>query len=339
MDAFELDAACREVPEFLDKLTNFYIRRSRRRFWKSEADADKDAAFATLYEILLTLARLVAPIMPFVAEMIFQNLRHQTDPVSVHHADFPAFAATADDSALRQEITLARDIISLTHAIRARQKIRVRQPLALLQVALPPQIAPGLLTANREMILEEVNVKALQIVSDPALLGTRFGKPDARKLGPKFGKEVQEIIREAKAGNFTENESGVLVATKWQLQADEIEIGFLGKEGTDVESARGIVVALQTEITPQLKDEGIAREIIRHLQDMRKEADYEIADRIAVAIGGLSAVVAAHGSMIAEEVLAIGISAEVPDADLKKTVEIDGEQAQLAIKRLPENRQ
>ncbi len=333
MDAYQLEAACREVPEFLDKLTNFYIRRSRRRFWKSETDSDKNAAFATLYTVLKTLVGVIAPITPFVSEEIWQNLRSDVEPESIHHTDFPAAAEFAEDAELRQEIDAVRTIISLALAVRAKQKIRVRQPLALVKIALPSAIDSKIILANAELICEEINVKAIEIAADPSQLAEIFARPDARKLGPKFGKEVQDIIREAKAGNFVEQDEKIIVANKWELLTDEIEIGFVGKAGLDVESEHGIVVALDTQITEELKQEGIAREIIRHLQEMRKEAEYDIADRIFVGIAGVDAVVDTFKKMIATEVLADAVESSLAQSDLHKSVEIEGMEVLLAVKK------
>lgn len=333
MDAYELEAACREIPEFLDKLTNFYIRRSRRRFWKSEVDEDKNFAFQTLHEVLITLVKVMAPITPFVTETMWRNLRNPEEPESVHHVDFPNGNEFADDPALRGEMDAVRTIISLALAVRAKKKIRVRQPLAELKVALPPHIPQAAILGNAPVIAEEINVKEFSISADPAELAERFAKPDARKLGPKFGKEVQDIIREAKAGNFITTDDGIVVAGKWNLLPEELEIGFVGKAGLDVESEKGIVVALDTVITETLRQEGIARELIRHVQEMRKDAGYDIADRIQVGISGAKGIISTYGQLIAGEVLADSVQNTLADADIRKDVDVEGFQIRLAIKR------
>lgn len=335
MNSYELDAACREIPDFLDKLTNFYIRRNRRRFWKSEADEDKNAAFQTLYTVLKTFVQVLAPVCPYITEKIWQNLKTKNDTDSVHHSDYP-HGETHSNASLRTEIDAIRTIISLALAIRAKKKIRVRQPLSALQIALPNTIDAKMILDNTDILLEEINVKTIEIAKNPEDLGRRIAKPDARKLGPKFGKEVQYIIREAKAGNFVKHENGsVTVAEKWGLQADEIEIGFVGKEGLNVESSHGIVVALHTEITENLKKEGMAREIIRHIQELRKAAEYDIADRIIVGISGAKEVVSAFGEMIAKETLATKIVETQYLASPDKTIEakIEGEKVILGVQR------
>lgn len=334
MDNYELDAACREIPDFLDKLTNFYIRRNRRRFWKSEADGDKNAAFQTLYTVLKIFAQVLAPVCPYVTEEIWQNLKTENNTDSIHHSDYPKGSDYPSDENIRTEIDSVRTVVSLALAIRAKKKIRVRQPLSVVRVALPGAISEEMITQNQDIILEEVNVKMVEIAENPEDLGERVAKPDARKLGPKFGKDVQFIIKESKAGNFVKNDDGtVVVAEKWELQANEIEIGFAGKEGLDVESDHGIVVALDTEVTDELKKEGMAREIIRHIQELRKSAEYDIADRITIGISGTKEVVSGFGEMIAKETLATEIMETLDAADKTVEVEIEGEAVVLGVKR------
>jgi isoleucyl-tRNA synthetase len=333
MDAYKIDEACREIPVFLDKLTNFYIRRSRRRFWKSEADADKDAAFNTLYTVIKTVSQILAPICPFVTETIWQNLKSKQDAASVHHTNMPKPEQFADNEKLRTEIDAVRNIISLALAIRAKEKIRVRQPLGKLKIALPPAVDSKKVLENSDIIREEINVKQLDCVADPESLAEKFAKPNARTLGPKFGKDVQFIIKEAKGGNFVEQGENIIVANKWELSHEDIEIGFTGKEGLNVESENGIVVALDTEITEELKQEGVAREIIRQIQDIRKQADYDIADRISVGISGANQVVTAFGEMIQNEVLATQLTESVVSPDAEAELKGDEGMIRLQIRR------
>jgi isoleucyl-tRNA synthetase len=332
LDNYELDGAAREIPEFMDKLTNFYIRRSRRRFWKEENDSDKLEAFSTLYTVLLTVCKMLAPFAPFYPEAVYKSLV-QDESDSVHFCDWPDFNDFADDESLREEIMVIRAIISLGHTIRARKKIRVRQPLAKVQIALPPKYNMQIIKDNEAVIAEELNIKAIDILADPKEIAEKIAMPDARKLGPKYGKEVQTIIKEAKAGNFKELENGQIEVAGFTLEAGEFEFAFNSKSGLDVDSAGGIVVALDTEITEELKNEGIAREIIRQIQDMRKEADYQIADRIQISIEGAEEIVAKFADWIKEEVLATEIAEDLSQEDLQKEVELEGEKVVLKIKK------
>jgi len=334
MDAYELDAACREIPDFLDKLTNFYIRRNRRRFWKSEADDDKNTAFCTLYVVLKTFCQVLAPICPYITEEIWQNLKTSHDTPSIHHSDYPKsnFVDDTEANALRLEMDSVRTIISLSLSLRAKKKIRVRQPLSLLRIALPKHLSKEMILENKAILLEEVNVKQIEIVCNPKELGEQIATPNARKLGPVFGKDMQHIIREAKAGNFVQHDDGsITVAEKWNIAQEDITIGFIGKEGEDVESEKGIVVALNTTISDTLKKEGVAREIIRHVQELRKEAQYDISDRIIVGISGADEVVAEFGDMIRSEVLATEIMSTLDTPKRKKEVEIEGEVIKLEV--------
>ncbi len=330
MDNYYIDNACREIPEFLDKLTNFYIRRSRRRFWDEE-----NSAFETLFTILITVCKALAPISPMFPEAIYQELVKKTPdaPESVHLCDWPDYKQFDDDSALREEINAIRTIISLGLAVRASSKIRVRQPLQKAQIALPPRLSKKIITDNEELIKEELNIKEIEILNNPEEIAQKIAKPDARKLGPRLGKEVQNVIIEAKKGNFSELKDGKIQVGDHILNPDELEIAYLGKEGFEVESAEGIVVALDTELSNELKEEGFVREIIRHLQDMRKEADYNINDRISAEISGADEIIKKYEKWVAKEILADKIDQQLNEVDLEKEVEIEGITIVLRIKK------
>jgi isoleucyl-tRNA synthetase len=334
MNTYEIDAACREIPYFLDHLTNFYIRRSRRRFWKAEITSDKEEAFHTLYEVLRTISQVLAPISPFITEKIWQNLRQEHEETSIHHCSFPSHKYFPKENKLQSEILAVRTIISLALSIRSTTKIRVRQPLSVIKIALPPSLPSSVVLENIYIIQEEINVKSVEVSNEPGELGTMIAKPDAKKLGPRFGKDIQHIIREAKQGNLVQNDDGTYTIDKWKVDSNELEIGFLGKEGLNVESEKGIVVALDTHISPELREEGIAREIIRHIQELRKIAKYHISDRIDVKISGVNKVVKNYGeSLIKPEVLAQTICEEMKNPDEEKEVNVEGEFIQIAVRR------
>lgn len=333
LENFKIDEAAREFPEFFDSLTNFYIRRSRRRFWKSGLDADKNDAFSTLYFVLKSVAKLMAPIAPFLPEKIWQSLRTENDPLSVHFCDFPHSEEFPKNEELRSEIDALRTILSLGLSLRAAKKIGVRQPLSRLKIALPPAISAEKVLENESEICEELNVKTLEIVSDFSDLAEKIAKPDARKIGPKFGKSVQQIIIAAKAGNFEELPNGQIQVGEFVLESDEIAIEFVGKSGLDVASEKGIVLALDFEITEKLRREGMARELIRHFQELRKESGFEISDRISAAVLGADEVISRFETMIAEEILANEFSLQVHDFPITKELEIDGKKITIAVKK------
>ncbi|MCT4592189.1 MAG: class I tRNA ligase family protein [Candidatus Gracilibacteria bacterium] len=328
LDTYNLDHAARAIPEFLEKLTNFYIRRSRRRFWNEENEA-----FETLYTALLTISKALAPFMPFYTESLYQELSKITPNAkeSIHLEQFPNYQNFNDEPELREEIGAIRTIISLGLAIRAKEKIRVRQPLQSLKIALPPRISQDIIMQNANIIKEELNIKEIEILEKPEQIAEKIAKPDARKIGPRLGKEVQKVIQEAKNGNFSEKGDQIKVGD-FILNKDEIEIAYLPKEGLSVESANGIVASLETEITKELRNEGIMREIVRHLQDMRKEADYQIADRIKASINGADDIMAVFKDKIAEDVL-IDEFADIDKPDQEKQVEIEELKISLKIKK------
>jgi len=305
MDAYDLPDACAQYLWFIDNLNNWYIRRSRRRFWKSANDADKMQAYETLYHVLKTFCQILAPFMPFITEEIYRGL---TGEESVHLTDWPSVDKKLIDQKLDEKISLNRLIINLGHAARVKSAIRVRQPLAKIELGLPPNVDRKLI--DLEVIKEELNVKDLDIKDDPTTIAKAIIKPDASKLGPKYGADVQKIIAEAKAGNFEQMSDGKVQVLDFILNPDEVEIGYLGKEGFDVESAQGIVVALDVQITPALELEGRARDLVRLIQDLRKEAGYQVSDRITVLISGADEVVDKWGEYIKAETLAVEIVGE-----------------------------
>ncbi len=277
-EAYDISRACRGLVEYMDSLTNWYIRLSRRRFWGSEMTADKKSAYETLYRTLHETSKLLAPLMPFIAENIYQGLTNTNPENSVHLQYITYPNHTLVSNTLNSDMEIASDIVSIGLALRSRKNIRVRQPLATLT------ITNNLDEYYTNIIKDELNVKEVKIV-DPEMLATKICKPDARKLGPKYGREVQNIIREGKAGNFCELADGKLQILDYTLESDEYIIEYLPKEGVgDVEGANGRVIGLDTEITEELKIEGFARDIIRQIQDMRKTADYQITDKIEISL-------------------------------------------------------
>jgi len=314
MEGYDLQKASNLIYKFVDDLTNWYIRRSRRRFWKSEDDTDKKNAYETLYEVMTTLCKVIAPFMPFLSEEIFKNL---TGEESVHLADYPLSSERAiSKSHLQEEMFLAKTTVSLGLAARAKAKIKVRQPLSKIQIALGDQFDPKLLDDQIEIIKEELNVKAVELIKDPKELATIIAKPNAKLLGPKYGKDVQNIIIEAKSGKFERLSNGNIRVSNFELTPEEMEIAYLGKEGFNVETEAGILVALDTKITPELEQEGIARDLVRQIQELRKTADYNVNDRIKIALVNADADMLKNFSdYIKSETLATSIEKDIDKPD------------------------
>ncbi|MBU0668000.1 isoleucine--tRNA ligase [Patescibacteria group bacterium] len=340
MDDYNLSKATRPIADFVDGLSNWYIRRSRRRFWKSENDEDKVQAYQTLHIVLVELSKLMAPFMPFLADAIYKNLSGEK---SVHMADWPKAIKAYIQPKLNREHQLVRQIVTLGHGVRDKANIKVRQPLALVQLGLPANIDRDEVLAQKDVILEELNVKSLDILKDADEFVTRVVMPNARVLGPKYGKEVQSIIQKAKAGEFEVMEDGSVRIGDFVLSGDEVSVGFHGKEGFDVASSGGVSVVLDTTLTDELKQEGLAREIVRRIQDLRKEASYKVDDRIYVfveAIGDgevssrISTAVLNFADHIKRETLALELQ-DKGDFEWDKEViaDIEGAKVKVAVRR------
>lgn len=342
MDDYNLTKATRPMLDFVDNLSNWYVRRSRRRFWKSENDTDKFEAYQTLYSVLVDFAKLLAPFMPFLADEIFKNLatvttESSTDPISVHLQDWPKANKKYIKAELNQETHAVRKIVALGHAVRDKANLKVRQPLNMVQVALPKIISEKLVLQQKDVICEELNVKNLEILKDVHEVVTQVVTPNAKLLGPKYGKDVQEIIRKSKAGEFEVQADGSVKIGDFLLDSTEVQIGFQGKEGFDVASDEGISVVLDTSVTEALKQEGQAREIIRIIQDLRKDAGYNVSDRIYVYVKAskdLEQAVVAFSDYICKETLAIELQERGEfEWDKEKLVDIDGNELKVAVRR------
>ena len=320
MKAYDLQKASNAIYSFVESLTNWYIRRSRRRFWKSEDDSDKNMAYETLYEVLTTLCKIMAPFMPFLSEEIYTSL---TGEESVHLSRYPKADKAMIDDALMQEMFITKTIVSLGLASRSKLKIKVRQPLQKVQIALAEQYSGDLNSDQLEIIKEELNIKELELIDNPGDLATVIAKPNAKLLGPKYGKEVQSIIQTAKSGKFERLENGNLKVLDYELLPEEMEIAYLGKEGQDIETEAGILVALDSSITPELEMEGQARDIVRQIQELRKKANYKVDDRIQVALVGVSEKLQKdYAEYIKSETLATSLETEISEAD--EFVEFEG---------------
>lgn len=318
---YEIQAALKPLAAFLDGLTNWYIRRSRRRFWKSENDGDKQEAYATLLHVLQTVSKLLAPVSPFISEEIYRGL---TGEKSVHLTTWPKAEAKRIDKKLSKEVEITRKIISLGLAIRGREKIKVRLPLQKAIVALPTQVK-----LEMETIQEELNVKEIEIAKNPEEIATLIVEVNARFAGKRLGGKVQEIIKLSKEGKFEIVKEGVKIGDEI-LTGEEVKIGYKGKEGEAVESDSGIVVSLDTRITPELELEGKARDLVRVIQDLRKQADYAVSDRIELQLENAEAILAVWQDYIAAETLATRVVNKVEKADAEDSLE----EVKIGVKKI-----
>ena len=324
-EKYKLNEATRPIVKFMDNLTNWYIRRSRKRFWKSENDWDKLQAYETLYFALVELIKILAPFMPFVSENIFKNL---TWKESVHLEDFPIYNKNLIDLELNETTDKVQKIINLWLAWRANQKIRVRQPLQSIT------ITQSFEKYYNEIIKEELNVKEVLVV-DGSSLAKRICKPNWRNIWPKFGKDVKFIMSEAKAGNFTELPNGNVKVWDFELEIGDFELVYESSDANaKIESGFGMVITMDDKITEELKQEWFARDIVRHIQETRKECNYNVDDRIFIKIESneLDETIANFANYIETETLS-KIDNSINSPDLEKDISIEEIKIKLSLKK------
>lgn len=332
LDDYRLPYACHEIPSFIEKLNNFYIRRSRKRFWKSENDSDKNEAYQTLWKILKEFTVLLAPFMPFISDNIYRNLSLKNE--SVHLANWPELNNKLLDKSLIEEINTVKNIINLGLSLRAKKEIKIKQPLSKLEIVAPEKYI-DIINTNADIIKEELNIKNIEFVKNVSDIANVYAKPDAKKIGPRFGSETQFIIKNAKEGKFEIKGEKVKVFDtnkSWVLEKDEIEILYTGTH-SEVASDKGFVIALDTNITPELKMEGHTRELIRYIQDLRKEANYNVDDRINIQIQGnkINEILGKYKDHIQKETLST--ISNFTNPDIQKEIEIDENKIVIMLKK------
>ena len=351
LENYDAYAVTMAAEEFLDDLSNWYIRRSRRRFWRSEQDADKNAAYATLYGVLTSLIRLLAPIMPFVTEAMYQNLVRSVDdsaPQSVHHTLWPAADLTVVDEHLLAQMRLARAIVTQGHSARNSQGIKLRQPLgrALVHLETGVDRLDGELAG---LVQEELNVKEVVFVRDMGDLMTYRVLPDSQRLGPRFRDqfpavkaalesidEPRRAVDRLQAGLRVEVD---IAGEAVQLEPDEVLIREEPREGLAVAAEYGVTVAVDVELTQDLIAEGLARDVVRRVQSLRKEASFELDDRIITTYEAdeeLADAIEAWGDYVAAETLSIELRPGAPSEDRVDALaeeEVEGYSLRLGLRK------
>lgn len=291
MENYEVTKAAREVSEFtIDQLSNWYVRRSRRRFWKSEMNENKLSAYQTLYECLTTVVKLASPFAPFLTEEIYQNLNKATNKdkwESVHLVEFPK--VEYHDESLEQKMDIAQRVVYLTRSMRAKNNLKVRQPLKKILVSVNPSKREAV-EQMKEVILEEVNIKELQVLEDDSGIVNKSAKANFKSLGPKYGKlmkilaaEISKFDKEKIAQLERDREISIQIdGNDIKLTFDDVDIISTEIEGWLVESEEGVTVGIDTELTDELIAEGYAREFVNRVQNMRKDADFDVIDKIRI---------------------------------------------------------
>ncbi len=364
MDQYDNFNACGRLIEFVDALSNWYVRRSRDRFWSSEHNTDKSDAYWTLYECLLTTAKLIAPMVPFLAEELWQNLAvaafrgtgvppassaHRDPPVeSVHLCDYPTGDAALIDEALSAQMSLVREIVSLGLSARMAAKLKVRQPLAGVEVILADRTHLAWLEEHAQLICGELNVKKVDFADRADHYINYTVLPDLKRLGPRLGKRlpaVKKLLAEADGGDLlAELKSQGKVTFQLAggpviLDSDDIQVRLQAKEGWAAAQGKACVVVLSTELNQDLLREGLAREIARAVNDRRKDMNCQFTDRVAIAIvtdsAELRAAIEQFCDYVMTETLAVSIRFE-PIAGVESVdIEIGDYRAQLYIRVVP----
>lgn len=323
MDALDLAGACATVENFLEVLTNWYVRRSRDRFWSGDRDA-----IDTLHTVLETTCRVVAPLLPLTAEAVWRGL---TGGRSVHLADWPSADELPQDAQLVSAMDRVRQVCSSALALRKANTLRVRLPLAKLTVAMPEAES---LRPFTDLVRSEVNVKEVELTSDVAAYGRFEVAVNARVAGPRLGAEVQKVIKAVKAGEWSRTSAGNIVASGVELLEEEFTERLVPTDpgAAPLPGGAGLVV-LDTEVTPELAAEGVARDLVRVVQQARREAGLEVSDRIAVTVAGppeVGEAIADHRSLIAGETLAESLELGEVDGGFGGTVG-DGTAVSVAV--------
>jgi isoleucyl-tRNA synthetase len=349
MDAYDNYAACMRINEFVDALSNWYVRLCRDRFWASEKDADKWDAYWTLYECIMTLTKAIAPFVPFAAEHAWQTLAADTFgdrvPESVHLCDYPTADKEVIDELLSDQMVLGREVVSLGRSARMAASLKVRQPLSKVLIFVAGDEHVDWLSSHSEAFAAELNVKQIEFGQEPEKYVDYQVLPNFKRLGPRVGKLiplVKKTLGEADGATLLaelEANGKVVVdldGTPLELDNDDIEVRLQAKQGWAAAQGKHSVVVLATELTEELIAEGIAREFVRIIQDRRKETGCEFTDRIQVALvtdsAELRAAVEQFVEYIKGETLAIELAFEPIEGIEPAELKVTGELIQLYIK-------
>ncbi|MFN8676090.1 MAG: isoleucine--tRNA ligase [Thermomicrobiales bacterium] len=342
LDGYDPDRAAKAIERFtIEELSNWYIRRNRRRFWKSESDSDKAAAYVTLHEVLTTLAQVLAPFTPFLSEVMYQNLVRSVNPEapeSIHLTDFPVSDPSRIDLTLSQDMNAVLEIVGAGHAARQEAAVKVRQPLpALLVYARDPGVIDSVLKMQ-EQVLDELNIKAVTQLADPGQYVTYDIRPNLRALGPRLGKQVNAVRTALSAADPAQIAAQVEAGQRVTLTAgdgdltlepSDILVDLVKLPGYAVAQGPRTTVVLDTTLTPDLIAEGIVRDVVRGIQDARKQAEYRIEDTIEVtyvADPEIAAAIEAYRDYLMNETLAVSLSGQAM-AGASDAVESDREAA------------
>ena len=349
LETYDVLGATRPIETFVDQLSNWYLRRSRRRFWKSESDGDKQAAYATLYEALVTLSKLLAPTMPFIAEEMYQNLVRSFNPdspESVHLMEWPTFESNLINETLNKDMAVVMKLASVGHAARNKANRKVRQPLAEAAFSVGNIEERKVLDLYADILEDELNVKQVRALDVAGEAVSYNINPLPKQLGQKYGskfpgirKAILELNPDEAAAKFMmgENVSVSVNGESYEILPEEVEVRANAKEGFAVAVEGAYLAALVTDLTPELVYEGMAREFVRRVQDLRKQSDFDIADRIKLyysASPELTKAINQFSEYIQNETLTVELIQQEPPKNLPFiTDNFDGEAVGIGIER------
>ncbi len=352
LDRYDLQEAVVEFAPFVDMLTNWYIRRSRRRFWNDEDCLDRREAFSVLHSVLKAVAQVSAPFIPFFSELMWKNLRLKNDPISVHLSSFPDKSIFHHDAALEMSHDIAQKIARLSHALRKELKIRVRQPLETVYVITRDIALQQAILRVQKVILDEINVKHLEIQSDEHEFVDIKAKPNFRVLGKKVGKKMKAVQEAVDAISFSDlmafleaGEKGTITlyidGEELTLTSEDLLVERKVKEGIVAHHEEGLTVALNTHLSSELIAEGLAREVVNKLNTMRRDINLKVSDRIMVTMKvpeHFQDMLQAWLSYIQQETLAISISFDEKDCHSHaQEWEMNGEKTMISIEKIAES--
>jgi isoleucyl-tRNA synthetase len=337
LDDVDAVGATRAISAFIDDLSTWYLRRSRDRMRAGAEPTDRDAAFATLHAALVSLSRTIAPILPFVSETLYQNLVVAvvpTLPDSVHLTAWPAAVmAPHRDERLERSMDAVRGAVDLARTLRSQAGLRTRQPLAHAWLAVPDrglELGPELLA----LFADEVNIKTVEVIADGSDLVERKVKPLLPRIGKRLGAAIPAVMTAAREGAVTIHDDGSVTLGGVTLAADEVEIQATPRPGTAVADRDGLVVVLDTALTPELLAEGDARELTRAIQDLRRDAGLELDDRIELWSDGLPGAVRAHLAGVLADTLAVEATGPAPSDGSRATVDLVAGPVSVTLRRV-----
>ena len=352
-ESYHLNRLMKQVVRFLDDLSNWYVRRNRRRFWKSENDSDKAAAYQTLYIALKGVLKVLAPVIPFVSEAMYQNLVRGLEsdaPESIHLCSFPEVVPSVIDEEVIRDIDAVIKLVEMGRHARNKVNLKIRQPLSKLQYAVSDDALAKAFDQNAGEIMDELNVKKIERVSSPEKIMKFSLKPNFKSLGDKYGNEINQIrdlLAEtdyAEAAESLRGEGVISLSNNgsvYELSAEDVIVQEDVLDGKSAVSEKQLTVAVITELTEELIQEGIVRDMIRSVQNMRKEAGFNVEDRITVfcdAEDDLKKALQSYENYFCNEVLAVNLSYNSAESEFSKKVEIRGQKVNYGISRFQKNR-